>query len=127
MKGKIPKSAITEKQLRQLLEQDAKEHGGSISAWAAENGITPQAVSAFMRRVQSAGLQIPEALGYRPQTIFIPLKEELICHMNPPRKPAKRPSKKVDHTQDPIEKRGLKGRKNDRKETKKRLKKRNKK
>lgn len=126
MKGKIPKTAITEKQLLKLLKRDAEEnHGGALSAWAQENGMTPQVVSAFVRRVQGAGLQIPEALGYRPQTIFIPLKEELICHMNPPRKPAKRPSKKVDHTQDPIEKKGLK-KKNDRKETKKRLKKRNK-
>jgi len=119
MKSQIPKSAITEKQLRKLLKAAAKED--SLSAWATENDITPQAVSAFMRRVQSAGLQIPEALGYRPQTIYLPLDEDLISHMNPPRKLTKNPSKKVDHTLDPVEKRGLRP-KNDRKETKKRLK-----
>lgn len=123
MKNRIPKTAITEKQLRQLIKEDAKEHGGSISAWAVEQGITPQAVSAFLRRVQSAGLQIPEALGYRPQVIYLPLDEDLICHQNPPRRLTKRPTKKVDHSKDPIEKRGMKP-KDDRKETKKRLKKR---
>jgi hypothetical protein len=121
MKNRIPKTAITEKQLRKLLKEAAGED--SLSAWAVENDITPQAVSAFMRRVQGAGLQIPEALGYRPQTIFIPLDEELICHMNPPRKPAKRPTKKVDHTREPIEKRHSR-RRNEREETKKALKKR---
>ena len=121
MKGRIPKSAITEKQLRKLLKEDAGDD--SLSAWAVENEITPQAVSAFMRRVQGAGLQIPEALGYRPQTIFIPLDEELICHMNPPRRPTKKPTKKVDHSREPIEKRGLR-KKDDRKETKRRLKRR---
>jgi hypothetical protein len=121
MKNRIPKTAITEKQLRKLLKEAAGED--SLSAWAVENDITPQAVSAFMRRVQGAGLQIPEALGYRPQTIFIPLDEELICHMNPPRKPAKSPTKKVDHTREPIEKRHSR-RRNEREETKKALKKR---
>lgn len=122
MKSKVPKSAITERQLRKLLKEAAGDD--SLSAWAVENDITPQAVSAFMRRVQSAGLQIPEALGYRPQVVYLPLDEELICHMNPPRKPAKKPSKKVDHSLEPIEKKAIRA-KNDREETKKRLKKRN--
>ena len=125
-KNRIPKSAITERQLRKLLEQDAKEHQGSVSAWAVENGMTPQVVSAFIRRVQGAGLQIPEALGYKPQIIFIPLGEDDISHRNPPRRATKRPTSKVDHTKEPIEKRGLKKR-DERKEAKKRLKKRNKK
>jgi hypothetical protein len=58
MKNRIPKSAITEKQLRRLLKSAAEEEG-SVSAWAVENGITPQQVSAFLRRVQTAGLNIP--------------------------------------------------------------------
>lgn len=102
MKNKIPKSAITEKQLRRLLKDAAGDD--TLSAWATENNITPQAVSAFMRRVQSAGLQIPEALGYKPQTIYIPLDEEPICHANPPRRPTKNGQKKVDHTREPVEK-----------------------
>lgn len=122
MKNKIPKSAITERQLRKLMKEAAGDD--SLSSWAVENDITPQAVSAFMRRVQSAGLQIPEALGYRPQVIYLPLDEEPICHMNPPRRPTKNPSKKVDHSLEPIEKKTLRKR-DDRKETKKRLKKRN--
>lgn len=126
MSKQIPKSAITEKQLRKMLTKDAEVHQGSVSAWAVENGMTPQVVSAFMRRVQGAGLQIPEALGYKPQIIFIPLNEPDISHKNPPRRVTKRPTSKVDHSQDPIEKKGLK-KKDDRKETKKRLKKRNKK
>jgi hypothetical protein len=124
MKNKIPKSAITERQLRKLLKEAAGDD--SLSAWAVENNITPQAVSAFMRRVQSAGLQIPEVLGYRPQVIYLPLDEEPICHMNPPRRPTKNPSKKVDHSLEPIEKRSLR-KKNDREETKKALKKRSRK
>lgn len=124
MKNKIPKSAITERQLRKLLKEAAGDD--SLSSWAVENNITPQAVSAFMRRVQSAGLQIPEALGYRPQVVYLPLDEEPICHMNPPRRPTKNPSKKVDHSLEPIEKRSLR-KKNDREETKKALKKRSRK
>jgi predicted DNA-binding protein YlxM (UPF0122 family) len=77
MKNRIPKSAITEKQLRRLLRKSADDT--SLSAWAVDNGITPQAVSAFIRRVQTAGLQIPEALGYYPQTVYLPLGEEPIC------------------------------------------------
>lgn len=124
MKNRIPKSAITERQLRKLMKEAAGDD--SLSSWAVENNITPQAVSAFMRRVQSAGLQIPEVLGYRPQTIYLPLDEEPICHMNPPRRPTKNPSKKVDHSLEPIEKRSLR-KKNDREETKKALKKRSRK
>lgn len=124
MKSRIPKSAITERQLRKLMKEAAGQD--SLSAWAVENDITPQAVSAFMRRVQSAGLQIPEALGYRPQIIYLPLDEEPICHMNPPRRPTKNPSKKVDHSREPIEKKTLRP-KNEREETKKRLKKRSRK
>lgn len=122
MKNRIPETAITERQLRKLLKREAGDD--SLSAWAVENDITPQAVSAFMRKVQSAGLQIPEALGYRPQVIYLPLDEEPICHMNPPRRPTKNPSKKVDHSREPIEKRSLL-KKNDREETKRRLKAKN--
>jgi hypothetical protein len=86
MKNRIPKSAITEKQLRRLLRDEAEDT--SLSAWAVDNGITPQAVSAFMRR-----LQIPEALGYYPQTIYLPRKEEPICTERPSR-PSPKPKKK---------------------------------
>lgn len=76
MKNRIPKSAITEKQLRRLLRNEADD--SSLSAWAVDNGIVPQAASAFMRKTQTAGLQIPEALGYYPQTIYLPLDEDPI-------------------------------------------------
>lgn len=120
-KYRVPRTAITEKGLRKLLRKSAAEHP-SMAEWAIANKITPQAVSAFMREVQTAGLQIPEALGYRPQIIYLPVDEEPISHMNPPRRVAKRPSKKVDHSKDPVEKRGFL--KDDRKATKERLKKR---
>ena len=119
-RNKIPASAITERQLRRMIK-DASKKSSSLSAWAVEAGITPQQVTSFMRRIQSAGLKIPEYFGYRPQTVFLPLDEELIAHMNPPRRLAKNPSKKVDHTREPIEKKGLRP-VNDRKETKQRLK-----
>lgn len=91
MRSKIPSTAITEKKLKQLI-REAGDDAGSISEWAKDEGITPQAVSAFMRNTQSAGLQIPQALGYKPQVIFIPLKEDDICHSNPsrPKKKSKR-------------------------------------
>lgn len=123
-KYQVPRSAITEKGLRKLLKKHANEYA-SLGDWAVENDILPQTVSAFMRKVQGAGLQIPEALGYRPQIVFLPLDEELIQTPNPPRRPTKNPSKKVDHTREPLEKRHLKG-KDARKETKNRLKKRQK-
>lgn len=71
--SKISKRAITGKQLRKRLKRDAKIVG-SMSAWANDHGMTPQAVSAFVRGTQGAGLQIPEALGYRPETIYVPVK-----------------------------------------------------
>lgn len=119
-KYRVPKTAITERGLKRLLKDAAKEHS-SISDWALANEITPQAVSAFMRNVQGAGLQIPEALGYRPQIVFLPLDEEPICHMNPPRKPAQRPTKKVDHSREPVEKRHSRP-KDDRKDARDRMK-----
>lgn len=93
MKNRVPKSAITEKQLRRLL-LDAAEEEGSPSAWAVEHDITPQAVSAFLRKVQSAGIQIPEALGYRPQIIYLPLDEDPIYEPKPSRAPPPRVVKK---------------------------------
>lgn len=92
MKNRIPKKAITEKQLRRLLREAAEDT--TVSAWAVDNSITPQAASAFMRRAQTAGLQIPEALGYYPQTIYLPLGEEPISTKPPSRKPEPKPAKK---------------------------------
>lgn len=83
MKNRIPKSAITEKQLRRLLRRAADD--STLGAWATDNGIVPQAVSAFMRKTQSAGLQIPEALGYYPQVIYLPLDEDPITNKPPSR------------------------------------------
>lgn len=88
MKNRIPKSAITEKQLRRLLREAADD--STVSAWATDNDITPQAASAFMRRTQTAGLQIPEALGYYPQTIYLPLDEEPISTTPPSRVPKRK-------------------------------------
>ena len=105
-KYRVPKTAITERGLKKLLKRAAREHA-SLSEWANDNKITPQAVSAFMRDTQGAGLQIPAALGYRPQVVFIPVDEEPITHMNPPRRPTKKPSSKVDHSKNPVEKRHL--------------------
>lgn len=121
-KYKVPKTAITERGLKKLIKEASKKHS-SLSDWAVANNITPQAVTAFMRNVQSAGLQIPQALGYKPQTVFIPLDEDDICHKNPPRKPAQRPSAKVDHRREPVEKRHTAPR-DVRKDTKKRMKER---
>lgn len=122
MKNKyaVPNTAITERGLKQLMRKAAKEHS-SVSEWAKAHGITPQAVSAFIRKTQGAGLQIPEALGYRPQIVFLPVEEELISTPNPPRRATDKPSKKVDHTREPVERANRKH-VNEREETKKRLK-----
>jgi hypothetical protein len=83
MKNRIPKSAITEKQLRRLLREEAAETA-PLSAWAVDNGITSHRLCRpSCERLQSAGLQIPEALGYYPQTIYLPRKEEPICTERP--------------------------------------------
>lgn len=124
-KYQVPKNAITERGLRKLMGKAAKDHS-SLSDWATANGITPQAVSAFTRKVQTAGLQIPTALGYKPQIVYIPIKDDDISTANPPRRPTTRPTSKVDHKREPVEKKHLKA-KDDRKETKKKLKARNKK
>lgn len=124
-KFRVPKSAITEKGLKKLI-LEAVGTDGSKSDWATANGITPQQLSAFFCKKQGAGLKIPEALGYRPEVVFVPVEEDRISTMNPPRREAKHPTTKVDHTKDPVTRKGLKP-KDDRKETKKKLKKRNKK
>lgn len=103
-KGGIPATAITERQLRKLMQKTAGDK--ALGAWALENGITAQVVSAFMRKTQSAGLKLPEVLGYRPQVVYLPLGETLITTANPPRRATKNPSSKVDHTREPIEKKG---------------------
>lgn len=92
-KHRIPKSAITERQLRKLLKEVASKES-SPSAWAVDNDITPQAVSAFLRKAQTAGIQIPKALGYFPQVIFLPLDEDPICTPMPSRVPPPKPVKK---------------------------------
>jgi len=78
----VPKYAITERGLKHLMKEAAKKHS-SLSEWAIENGITPQVISAFTRKVQSAGLQIPQVLGYKPQIVYIPIDEDAISS-NPP-------------------------------------------
>ena len=122
MKNKysVSKTAITERGLKQLLRKAAKS-SISMTEWAKTHNITPQAVSAFMRKTQSAGLQIPEALGYRPQIVYLPLDEELITTPNPPRRATTRPTKKVDHSRPPVERSGRKLI-NEREEARKRLK-----
>lgn len=124
-KYKVPKNAITERGLRKLMDKAAKSHS-SLSDWATAHDITPQAVSAFTRKVQSAGLQIPTALGYKPQIVYIPIEDDNISTANPPRRPTSRPTSKVDHKRDPVEKKHLRA-KNDREEAKKLLKARSKK
>lgn len=125
-KYSVPKTAITERGLKQLMKQAVKDGGySSISDWANAHSITPQQAIAFVNKTQGAGLKIPAALGYRPQTVFLPVEEELICVLPPPRRIAKKPTSKADHSREPIEKAGLK-KKDDRAETKKRLKDRSK-
>lgn len=104
------------------MKKAAEEHT-SLGAWAVDNDITPQVVSAFVRKTQSAGLQIPAVLGYKPQIVYIPIDEEPICTANPPRRPTKNPTSKVDHTREPVEKKHLRKR-DDREETKRNLKRR---
>ena len=123
-KYRVPKTAITERGLKQLIKK-ATKNGLSIREWALEHEVTPQVISAFFAKTQGAGLKLPEVLGYRPQVIYLPLDEEPIAVAYPPRRPAKNPTSKVDHSKPPLEKKGLKPR-DERKETKKRLKKRKK-
>jgi hypothetical protein len=120
-KYRVPKTAITERGLKKLIRDAAKDHS-SVGDWAISNGVTAQTVSAFMRKVQGPGLKLPEVLGYRPQVVYLPLEEGLIQEPAAPRRPTDRPTKKVDHSKDTVEKNTVK-KKDDREETKKRLKK----
>lgn len=123
-KYRVPKNAITERGLRKLMDKAAKDHS-SLSDWATAHSITPQAVSAFTRKVQTAGLQIPTALGYKPQIVYIPIKDDDISTANPPRRPTNKPTSKVDHKREAVEKKHVKA-KDDREEAKRLLKARNK-
>lgn len=89
---KIPKTAITERKLRKLLQEEINKNGTS-TGWAIEQNITPQAVSAFERQIQSAGLQIPAALGYKPAIVFIPVDEEDLSIKPPSRAKETPPTK----------------------------------
>ncbi len=106
---RVPKTAITERGLKKLIK-DAVKDGKSQADWAREHGMTPQTVSAFLRETQTAGWQLPEVFGYRPQIVFLPLDEVSISHMNPPRKATTRTTKKVDATKPPVHKKDYKGR-----------------
>lgn len=121
-KYSVPKSAITEKGLKRLIRDAAKNHA-SMGEWAREHDITAQAVSAFFRKTQGPGLRLPEILGYRPQVIYLPLDEELIQEPAAPRRVTTRGTKKVDHTKKPIET-GGRSKVSDREEAQKRLKER---
>lgn len=103
---KLPNYVITEAELRKQLKLDIKECPSEL-AWAKENGITPQSVSAFRRKTQGPGLKIPALLGYKPQIVYIPLDAETISTANPPRRPTANPSTKVDHTKPPLEKKAV--------------------
>lgn len=66
----MPKlKCVTEKQLIKMIQEAAKDT--TLSSWAQENGIQPSAPSAFLRRVQPAGKQIPAAFGLVPITVFV--------------------------------------------------------
>jgi hypothetical protein len=99
----VPSCAITERELRSMMKQKIKACSSELE-WSRSVGITPQVVSAFRRKVQGPGLRLPEVLGYRPQLVFLPLKEPLIQTPNPPRRLTSKPTSKVDHTKEPIEK-----------------------
>ena len=124
-KYRVPKTAITERGLKELIKAAAKGHS-SVGDWAREHDITPQAVSAFFRKTQGAGIKIPEVLGYRPQVVYIPLDEDLIQELPAPRRVTDKPSKKVDHSKEPVEKGASRRRMTEREEVKKKLKKRKK-
>lgn len=115
-KYRVPKTAITEKGLKKLVTEACK--GSSQADWALSNDLTPQSVSAFLNDIQTAGLKIPEVVGYRPQVIYLPLDEEEIFQPKAPRRVAKKPTKKADHSRKPVERSNF----DDRAETKKRLK-----
>jgi hypothetical protein len=104
-KYSVPKSAITEKGLKKLIRDAAKDNA-SLSEWAIAHKITPQQVSAFFRKRQGAGLKIPEALGYRPQIVYLPVDEDEISTPMPSRRATPNPSKKTDQTKEPVEKAG---------------------
>jgi hypothetical protein len=123
-KYRVPKAAITERGLKQLIKKAAKDHS-SVGAWAQENGLTRQSVSAFFAKTQPPGLKIPEVLGYKPQVIFIPIKDEPIATAYPPRRTPTRVTGKTDLSKPPLEKRGL-PRVDDRDATKQALKQRKK-
>lgn len=71
----MPKiQCVTEAGLIKMINKAAAET--SLSAWANANGVQPSAPSAFVRRVQPAGKQIPKAFGLVPITVFVPEGDE---------------------------------------------------
>lgn len=101
----VPDYAMTEKGLKAKIEQAIKAGGHlSMSEWAKETGVQPAGVSAFLRGTQPAGLKIPEVLGYKAQTVFIPINEEMISTAYPQRRPTSNPSRKTDPDKEPVEK-----------------------
>jgi len=117
-KYRVSRFAITEKGLKKLITNAVK--GSTQADWAISNKLTPQSVSAFLNDIQTAGLRIPEVLGYRPQVIYLPLDEDIISNPKSPRRVTVNPTPKTDATRKPIE--GGKHKFDDRAVTKARLK-----
>lgn len=69
--SKILKVAITELKLRRLLKKELQDK--TMTDWGKKYKMTPQQVSAFIRKKQGAGARIPAALGYKPITVYIPI------------------------------------------------------
>lgn len=95
-KYQVPRSAITEKGLKKLVKRSIEDSGLSLTEWANEKGVTPQAVSAFLRNRQTAGIQIPAIFGYMPQIAFLPEGEDPISKPKGSRKSKKKGKKHGD-------------------------------
>ena len=66
---------LFEDQMRAKL-LSAVRAAGSQKAWATAYGISPAYVNDCLNRGKPIGAAIAKALGYRPETVYLPIKPE---------------------------------------------------
>lgn len=68
-------NVLSKEQLRVELRRKCAEAGSQMK-WAAENNVSPQCVSDFLRGRKGRGVYIARALGYTLDTIYVPMNKE---------------------------------------------------
>ena len=68
------KHPLTPDAMIDLLRAECETEGGQ-RPWAAKHGVSPQFVSDLLRGRRNISERVAEALGYRAEIVFYPIKD----------------------------------------------------